>query len=220
MKKITSILICCIVYTLAATSTIQMEDGTIYEGTIMAEDENQIILWDTEGREILIDKSLVRETDIEDESFIGSFGIGFGMPYGGLGTNIDLYAGNHVGFTLGFGTYFFTYGWSIGGRLYLVSPQHSFRPRISAIFGTNGIIAIEQRFGTYDVETFSGLSYGAGTRIHAGKTGRHAIDIDVFYIGTSGFFDRVEELKDDPKIQLKDVSDSRVKISFGYRYVF
>ena len=125
-----------------------------------------------------------------------SFGFGFGIPYGGLGGNIDINIVKNLHFSCGFG-YIGTAGYNFG-IIYILAPiKNNLRPRFSANYGVN---AIEEGFTGW--KAYRGVSLGMGVQRMWGNNG---LDFDLIIIAYS-----------DGKVEGKH----RVKISFGYRRAF
>lgn len=147
----------------------------------------------------------------------GSLGLGFGLPYGGLGFNADVYVFDPVALTVGIGSFGYTAGYEVGAKYFYGSPQKTWRPQAVLLYGINGII-IAERDPEPDIrEAFMGFSIGVGSQFMFGKEKRHGFDFDVLYVLSSGMFKRRDELEEQG-YQFEEIS--RFKLSLGYRYAF
>ncbi len=141
-----------------------------------------------------------------------SFGIGLGVPYGGVGINGDYGVSRHVSLTGGFGHSMQAGpGYAVGARMQLRGPDARFRPRVFVVYGTNAYLRIVID-GEEETTTYSGVSTGAGFRWTFGASNRHGFDLDVIYVATSGY-------DGDTLKELGAEENGRIKISLGYRYV-
>ena len=171
-------------------------------GKILSLDDNQIMVKGKNGVTQNIDRSAI--TNIEEIPFgtIGNAGVGFGVPYGILGFNLELNVLPYLSVTGGLGsTIFAGTGYNVGIKAYLRKPGPVWRPRASAYYGINGIL-VEDDF-EYG-EKFSGITLGIG---QLWLWQQHGLDFDLMYLVTSELFDY-------------DDSVGKIKISIGYRYAF
>ncbi len=106
------------------------------------------------------------------------FGVGIGLPYGGLGFNYEIGLTDYLAPTVGIGYLPDNLGWNAGIRLYYPGRDHNFRGRITALYGTNTLI--EDRFFGFDDEydTETGFSGGIGFNWRFGN--QWAFDGDLF----------------------------------------
>lgn len=125
-----------------------------------------------------------------------SFGLGFGIPYGGLGANIDFNILKNLYFTGGLG-YIGTAGYNFGVKYFLVSIKSNFRPEISAYYGVN---TLEEILNGWKAN--HGVSFGIGAQRMWRNNG---LSLDIIIIAYSK-----------RKIEITD----RIKISIGYRRAF
>lgn len=148
----------------------------------------------------------------------GSLGVGYGLPYGGLGFSGDFYLNDDIGITGSLGTYGTVTGYGMGMKYMLGSFQNTFRPKLTAMYGVNGMIFINRDEPLNDiVEAFSGLTAAVGAQWMFGDDKRHGFDVDILYVITSGMYKRIEEYEEQGYIFTKA---PRTKFSFGYRYAF
>lgn len=146
----------------------------------------------------------------------GSIGVGYGIPYGGLGVNGDIYFGDNLALTVGIGSFGYTAGYELGAKYFYGSPEKTWRPTAVVLYGINGVLMLEGV--TQDIrEAFNGISAGIGSQFMFGKSKHHGFDLGVLYILTSGVFKRMEELEDDGYSFAKT---NRFSYYLGYRYAF
>lgn len=134
-------------------------------------------------------------------------GVGLGIPYGVIGLNVEVGAGDHVGLTAGVGhTVFAGVGWCVGGRGYLFSADRKLRPRLGAYFGTAFVQA--------DLEKKkAGLAVGPGAHLRLGKSGKHGLEADLLLIATPS----TSSVEDEWGGESVGVP---VKLSLGYTFSF
>jgi len=131
-------------------------------------------------------------------------GVGFGIPYGLIGVNIEASPIRYVGLSGGAGFTPGGIGWAIGARLYPLGNDNDFNPRISYF---HGVVAIAEKLNysssdkTYT--NLTGNAYGIGLTIKDGKDRDFDVDIIFPKVSSSDGYER------------KD-GDSDVKISIGY----
>lgn len=143
-----------------------------------------------------------------------SMGVGLGVPYGVLGSSMDVNVAPNLDLTMGLGTTIFAgMGYSFGVKYFLGSAQRNFRPRISAYYGTNSMFV--DGANTATAESYTGFSLGLGSRWMWGQSKTAGIDFDVILIASTGL--DIDKLK----AQGYTVAEpGRVKISIGFRRAF
>ena len=132
-----------------------------------------------------------------------SFGVGFGIPYGGLiGVNANYKLTKALDLTAGAG-----YGFGAGIKYYPLKSIQEFR--ITTFYGTNTSLT---NAATDEKEKYSGLNLGIG--YGSLKSGW---DTDLIYIVTSDADNEVDKLRTQ-SIPVNDYNENSVKISFGYHW--
>jgi hypothetical protein len=148
-----------------------------------------------------------------------SVGLGFGIPYGVLGTNADFGLHPNLSFSVGMGTTVLAgLGYNFGMKFFLNPPTESFRPRLSAYYGVNSMIVTEtwgHYVGASNGQSFTGLTLGLGSQWMWGRSRSNGLDFDIMYIATTGA--DFNEMERDGLIASQP---SRIKISIGYRRAF
>lgn len=145
-----------------------------------------------------------------------SIGLGFGIPYGILGLNLDVNIVQNLNLSIGTGgTEKVGFGYSAGFKYFLSSIEEKLRPRVSAYYGINTVIETEyisSDGSQTETESFAGFSFGAGIQIMCGKSKRNGFDFDFIFTATRGNYKNDEgSYSDEP---------NRVSISLGYRHTF
>lgn len=222
MKKLTLILIILLFISsnlfAQEKSRIYLKNGDIIKGKIIETVPEESIKVELKGGSIVTYQlSEVSKIETIPISKTGSLGVGLGMPYGILGINGEYVIYNNVALTAGVGTTMGIeagIGYNIGIKYYLKDIGKTWRPRISAYYGTNGFIELD--FSTEEV--FNGLTLGIGQQWMWGDRKRHGLDLDILYIVTSGVYDRIDELENEGYEKIEE--SGRVKLSIGYRYGF
>lgn len=146
------------------------------------------------------------------ESKVG-VGIGFGIPYGILGVNVDFVVAPNLNLTAGLGTSTVDLGYSFGAKYFFSDVSHSFRPRILALYGTNAVLW--DASGWDNDKSYTGLSLGAGAQWMWGESKSNGLDFDIIFIATTGL--DVNDLKNQGIIVDEP---GKIKFSIGYRHMF
>ncbi|MCX6827686.1 MAG: hypothetical protein NT002_00140 [candidate division Zixibacteria bacterium] len=142
-----------------------------------------------------------------------TMGVGFGVPYGVLGTNTDISFSDNFSSSMGLGTTILSgMAYNFGMRFFLAQPASTFRPRISAFYGVNSIIE-SGSFLIDEYESFEGITLGFGAEMMFGSSKANGLDFDIMYIATTGY--DADELRS----RGYEVSGG-AKISLGYRHAF
>jgi hypothetical protein len=117
--------------------------------------------------------SPVHSTQLEQ-----SYGLGLGLPYGGLGVNYELGVNDYFAPTLGLGYLPDNIGWNAGVRFYYPGRDARFRGRLTALYGTN-VILKKTIAGNTDYDTQTGMSGGLGFNWRFGDYWSFAVDLFV-----------------------------------------
>lgn len=169
---------------------------------ILSIDGDQIIIKRINGDKQEIDLNTITNIEEIPSGTIGNVGVGFGIPYGILGFNLELNLLPIISVTGGFGTTIFAgIGYNAGVKGYLRKPGPVWRPRASAYYGINGLYVSDDF--EYS-EKYSGVSVGLGQLV---LWQEHGFDLDFIYLVTSELWDYTD-------------SGGKIKISFGYKYAF
>jgi len=171
---------------------------------ILSIEDDMIVIKRRDGNTQKIKRNTI--TKIEEIPFgtIGSAGVGFGVPYGILGINLEIKALPFLSISGGLGTTIFSgVGYSVGARGYFRKPGPVWRPRVSAFYGINGMYA--EDFNHPANRKYAGFTAGVGQIFLWQK---HGFDLDLMYIINSELYD------------VHPGSYVRIKINVGYRYAF
>ena len=168
---------------------------------------------------IMLATSLAAENFSEDQVKIKktSWGVGFGIPYGILGSNVDYNVASNLDLSMGFGTTVLAgIGYNFGFKYHFAQPGVGFRPRVGAYYGVNAMVVKESPWGLIDEgESFTGLTLTVGGQWMWGNKKSNGLDFDLALIASTGL--DVDKLN----MQGYDVSEpGRIKISVGYRHAF
>jgi len=199
---------------------IHTTGGQILHVRIISLDKNQCLLMDPKGSTFTIARKDVDRVTEKTYSSSGSIGAGLGIPYGILGLNMDIKLYKSLYVTGGIGTGIVVSPmYNIGTKLYMRSGEYKWRPRISAYYGTNGMLFVEDYNGNLK-ERYSGLTLGIGQQWTLGINRSWGIDLDLMFItDDSELKNRIQELKD-KGYSFASESMGNVKLSFGLRYCF
>ncbi len=147
----------------------------------------------------------------------GGLGLGYGVPYGGLGLNADISVFDALAVTAGVGSYGHSAGYAVGVKYLHGSPLKTWRPQAILLYGINRVLVLKDPVAGDRGEAFTGFTAGLGSQLMFGKAKRHGLDFDVLFLISSGFYKRIQELEE----QGYTISNSsRFTFSLGYRYSF
>jgi hypothetical protein len=153
----------------------------------------------------------------------GSVGIGIGVPYGVMGINGEVAVLPNFSLSAGVGTTIFAgAGYAAGARAYLFPAGKVWRPRVSAHYGVNSLIAIQESIGslTTDGKSFTGLTIGIGTLTMFGEKRKHGFDFEVAYLATTGDLENeIDRMNASGLYEHLDMP-GRIKVIMGYRFGF
>lgn len=147
----------------------------------------------------------------------GSWGVGFGIPYGVMGVNLDYNIISNFDLSLGLGISPLSgFAYNIGGKLYLASEEKSFRPRVSYYYGTNTTVDETGYYDFVDKYTnYNGVTAGIGATVYFGQSSSRGLDFDLlFRVSTEADVDQL-------KAKGYDTDDIEERtFSIGYRQKF
>lgn len=201
---------------------ITMKDGETHMARIVSADAEKAMLLLTNGQTIVVKPSEVAEVKKQTYNSMGSVGLGFGLPYGVLGTNLDIKIFKVLYGTAGIGTGIFVNPmFNLGLKCYFLSGDHKFRPRAIVNWGTTGMINIQNGYGeTLEKGSFKGVSVGAGFQWAMKITNALAFDCDILYIIDDSKLEERIDYYIDQGVDLDFESSGNVKFSLGLRYIF
>jgi hypothetical protein len=149
----------------------------------------------------------------------GSWGIGYGIPYGNLGVNVDYRVVSGFYVTGAVGTGYNDLGYAFGGRYYFPRYTETVRPRVSLLYGVYG--GLKPRADSdsgnpidTDGEDFANAALGVGIEWMKENEG---FDLEIFYVNT----DELESRRDEVWKQRYEVNRSGanpLSIAIGYRH--
>jgi hypothetical protein len=225
MKKVLIAVIALFVFSIVCSyaqtnlDVVYLKNGKIYKGRTVTDippDYLEIQLNNGEIIKVLYSDIVKREYDTQSDKIIipkkdsltnannyakeGSIGLGIGIPFGGLGANIEYMFAENFAATLGLG--FSSSGKAIigGGRIYFASKKSNLRPIFDVYFGNNLLLSDYPSFG---------FNLGAGFKAMFDKRKKHGLEIELLYVLTSS---GLSSYQSDP--------NSRLGYSIGYRIGF
>ncbi|MEW6753564.1 MAG: hypothetical protein AB1505_21650 [Candidatus Latescibacterota bacterium] len=191
------------------------------EGEIVErQGDGALVVQSSDGRRVTIQSSDISRVESVARARPRplQLGIGVGVPYGVLGLNAELAVGPNIAVAGGIGTTLLAGpGYSAGLRFYLRGPGNTWRPRISAFYGTNCVIDAIGWPEDY-THSFEGIVLALGQQWYLGERQRHGMDLDLVFIATRGDFDDEMNRLTREGYETGDTGAGRVKISIGYRY--
>jgi hypothetical protein len=198
-------------------SRIVFNNGSKINGVVLPSKSNDSVSVKLDGGYIVAyPKSEIRA--IESLRTTVSIGVGFGIPYGILGLNAEIEPAKFIDISVGLGTTILAgMAWNIGAIGYFLDQGSTFRPRISLFYGTNSMLGWTSFNSSVDnYESYAGLTMGAGVKYGISESG--SVTLDLIYLLTTGYDDKINELKS--LGYSIDNQDSGIKYSIGYKYSF
>lgn len=201
---------------------IQMNTGMSIKARIVSVDNDKVLLLLPGGESMTVPTNGVVNIKKQSYGSVGSVGLGFGIPYGKLGVNIDLKLLSVLYANAGIGTgIFVTPMYSAGLKCYFLSGSHKFRPRVLANYGTTSMLYLEDNSGdVIERSSFNSILLGTGFQYALDIKNAFAFDFDIIYIvNNSGLEARAQELRNQG-YDFEINATGHIKVSFGIRYVF
>jgi len=201
---------------------IHMTNGVSYKARIVSIDKTQILIMMSNGRTMTIPPSEVQTVSEQAINSMGSIGLGYGVPYGGLGANGDVRVYKSFYLSGGVGTVdFVSVMYSVGAKYYLRSGNYKWRPRVFLNYGPYGIVRGDDYYASVDInERYNSLMLGVGQQWTLGITKSWGFDCDIHYVvDQRGYTDAVE-LYESQGIQIANYHYLRFTFSIGLRYCF
>lgn len=163
--------------------------------------------------------SLAQNTNVSSLQGEKSYGIGYGLPYGGIGLKVGYNLMDGLNAFAGVGYQTGPIGYNIGLQKDLVQ-SGMVQPYVSAMFGSNAAIRL---IGTsYDERVFLGPSVGAGVKINAlshSYQGNY-LELGVIYAFTSVSYQEEFESIKNSSLANKLNEPWPVLIVIGYNFHF
>lgn len=130
-----------------------------------------------------------------------TFGIGVGIPFGGIGANVETMLSRHFSISLGMGIAAGNLGWAGGIRAYPIGSDQKVSPRLSAYYGTVAVLDFGDR-----EEVDEGVAYGVGLSWRNQPNTR--IEFDLLYIDY------------EPPAGFVKEDGSDINLMLGYRWAY
>ncbi len=150
-----------------------------------------------------------------------TLGVGFGLPYGWAGFNLEIPVYRRLFVPAGGGLIFsndpYAQGfmiepcYNIGLGVGLAKPFQLWQPKLLALYGINGFAAGVTPKNSYEPihrKTYRGVTLGLSNAFMFGKMRRNGFSVDVLYIVSSGFYAEHED------------KYGRFKIGLAYKHGF
>jgi hypothetical protein len=149
----------------------------------------------------------------------GSWGIGYGIPYGNLGVNIDYRVVSEFYLSGAVGSGFNDIGYAFGARYYFPHYTETVRPRLSVLYGVYGGLKPRGSSRTGNPideggEDFANTAIGFGIEWMSGDEG---FDIEILYVNTNELKARRDEAWDED-FQVNRYGANPLSLAIGYRH--
>jgi hypothetical protein len=201
---------------------IKLQNNSVIKARVVSVDPNQVLLLLPGGESMTVPTKEVVLVSKQSYNSYGSVGVGFGIPYGMLGANLDLKLVSVLYATGGIGTgIYVTPMYNIGLKCFLRSGNYKFRPRVMAGYGTTSMLNIEDNSGnTVEKGSLKGMTVAAGFQWALNITKTVAFDCDVVYILDDSEFEGRLAYYKSQGYNFDIESSGNFKVSVGLRYIF
>ncbi|MBN1131970.1 MAG: hypothetical protein JXR52_12615 [Bacteroidales bacterium] len=203
---------------------ISMHNGETYHARIISVDKQCVLIMTTDEITLTIPTSEVKDVTGKTYNSVASVGIGYGVPYGGLGINADVNLFRSFYLSAGTGTVDFErLLFCFGSKLYLRRGHCKWRPRIDLNYGTIGLVyALNDGSVMEDPRDFRYWSpvVGLGQQLTLGIKSSFGLDLDVHYIIDKRAYFEAVDMMTASGISFHHASYTKVTLSFGIRYCF
>lgn len=195
---------------------LYMHDGSRYHARIISVDSAMTLICTPKRLEsFFIKTNEIKKIKKKTFYSFGSIGLGFGLSYSGLGTNLDLHIFKGLYITGSIGTLFSTepFMYNVGGKYILRSGERRWQPRVSIYYGKNRVLNTD-----YITESYPGVSIGLGQQWALAITKAWAFDFDIHYVFNQKMQNQIDEMINDG--YPIDPNWSHFDFSIGLRYCF
>jgi hypothetical protein len=202
--------------------SIKMQNGMEHKARIVSVDPDKVLLLLPGDKSLTISTSEIIDIKKQAHNSAGSVGVGFGIPYGLLGANLDIKLVSVLNVTAGLGSGIYVNPmYSAGLRCFLRSGNYMFRPRIEALYGTASMINVEDSNGeTVEKGSFNSFVLGAGFQWALDISRTWGLDFDIIYIVDDSELESRLDYLINQGYNFDVVATGNVKISLGLRYIF
>jgi hypothetical protein len=201
---------------------VKMQNGSVHRARVVSVDPQKVLLLLPGGASMTVPTNEVIQVVKQSYNSYGSFGFGFGIPYGTLGANLDIKLYNVLYATAGIGTGIYVNPmYIIGLKCYLRSGNYKFRPRVMVGYGTTSMLYIQDSYGdAIEKRSFNGATVAAGFQWGLNITKTVGFDFDIIYILDDSEFEERIDYYNSQGYELDFESSGNVKVSLGLRYIF
>ncbi|MCJ7447865.1 MAG: hypothetical protein MUO72_09240 [Bacteroidales bacterium] len=202
--------------------TIRVQNGMEYKARIVSVDPDKVLLLLPGDKSLTISTREIIEINRQSHYSSGSLGVGFGIPYGVLGANLDIKLAGVLNVTAGLGSGIWVNPmYSAGLKCFLRSGNYKFRPRIEALYGTASMINVQDSNGeTVEKGSFNSFVLGAGFQWALDISRTWGFDFDIIYIVDDSELESRLDYLINQGYNLDVVATGNVKVSLGLRYIF
>ncbi len=161
---------------------------------------------------ITINQSVAQSSDKNS----ATFGVGLGLPYGGIGARLGYNVADNFNLFGGVGYNFDGAGYNFG-LLYSFPTEKRSEFYLDAMYGTNAVILVEG-VGTEDLsESYTGLSFGAGFKINSLSKEGSYWDIGLIVpLRSSDYQDDVDVIKNNPAIDFTEAWPILIVVGYNF----
>ena len=202
--------------------SVKMQNGVEHKARIVSVDPDKVLLLLPGDKSLTVSTGEIIEIKRQAHNSTGSVGVGFGIPYGLLGVNLDLKLVSVLNVTAGIGSGIYVNPmYSAGLKCFLRSGNYIFRPRIEALYGTASMINVVDSNGeTIEKGSFNSFVLGAGFQWALDISRTWGLDFDIIYIVDDSELESRLDYLVNQGYNLDVVATGNVKISLGLRYIF
>jgi len=201
---------------------IILERGVSYTARIVSVDNMQTLIMIPDGTTAALPTSEIISVSEEKIRSKLSVGLGYGVPYAGVGINVDAHIYKAIYLTAGLGTANFKMPlFDIGGKFYLRKGNYKWQPRLTANFVSYGsVYTNNDNPDTKILDYFFSPTVGIGQLWTFGISKSLGFDLDFHYvIDQRKYYDAIDNYASEG-IYVRNYRFMKYTFSAGVRYVF
>jgi len=146
-----------------------------------------------------------------------NIGLGMGLDYGGIGGRLTFVPAKNLALFGSLGYNFLEAGYNVGATFRML-PEKRVCPTLSAMYGYNAVIVIENA-DKYS-KTYYGPSFSFGLEVKSRNKPNNFWNVELLVpLRSSEYHNDIDEIKDNDNIELKS-EPLPIAISFGYHWGF
>ncbi|WP_139793828.1 hypothetical protein [Reichenbachiella faecimaris] len=146
-----------------------------------------------------------------------TLGLGVGLTYGGIGGKLTHNFGESLGVMAGLGYNFDGAAYNLGMQFYIPSKTKA-QGYVSAMYGTNGVILVEDTYAGNLSNSYQGVSFGFGVNLRSKRTKGNFLELGLIVpVRSSEFNEDWDALKNIPGLDTTDPWPVLINIGYNFR---